>query len=232
MALPPEAEAKRRRESDAAATRERDQAPVVVALEVSEVSLSPPGNRDPRAIQVPIEVHVGARVIEVARGDVAPGAAIAIGYREWTYVEGAAGAAIDNPLRPARGQRLRAFLRPVAPGRYELGGSHLSFEVIEATLKSSVRQLADYELLVLDRLAATASVLADLRQAVYRYPANPTREGAIVQSLRACLAGMNDLDAVRSGLETELARRGGRETLEAVRDAMDFDEFISGWDDD
>ncbi len=95
---------------------------------------------------------------------------------------------------------------------------------------SEVPLIADYNLLVLDGLIARCTTLSELQQAIASYPEDTKREGHVISGMQEFVARFETLPGVVEATEQAMARRGGREALERFSELMDFDEFMSRWD--
>jgi len=90
--------------------------------------------------------------------------------------------------------------------------------------------MSEYGLLILDGLLLRCTSLAELQSAIAAYPQDTRREGEVIKDMQQFVASFPDLAAVTLETHRRVAERGGREEMERFRDRMEFDEFMSGWD--
>jgi len=92
-------------------------------------------------------------------------------------------------------------------------------------------QISEYSLLVLDGLLRKCTTLSELQSAIASYPQDTKREGQVIKDMHQFVASFPHLDGVAEETQRRVAERGGSAEMERFRDRMEFDEFMSGWDD-
>ena len=90
--------------------------------------------------------------------------------------------------------------------------------------------MSEYGLLILDQLLPQCQTLSELQSAIASYPEDTRREGQVIKDMQQFVASFPDLAAVVEETQRRVAERGGREEMERFRDHMEFDEFMSDWD--
>lgn len=93
-------------------------------------------------------------------------------------------------------------------------------------------RLAVYSLTVLSRLLSRCGTLPEVLQAVAAYPEDAHREGNVRDDMRQFVLRFSAYAPLVEAVRARVAEQGGPAALDALQDRMEFDEFMSGWDQD
>ncbi|MGA2264356.1 MAG: hypothetical protein ABSH28_23350 [Acidobacteriota bacterium] len=91
--------------------------------------------------------------------------------------------------------------------------------------------LSNYALLILHEMAQENSSVETLRERIICYQENIKREGYTKQDMLDFVSAYQNYSEIADSILREMDKRGGKAALESERDLLDFDEFMSGWDD-
>src|SRR5262245_58841069 len=95
---------------------------------------------------------------------------------------------------------------------------------------SSDRFICEYSLLVLNGLLARSSTLPDLRSSIVSYPEDRRREGRVVEDMLRFVGTFTDFGSLAAEVRKRVEERGGEQAMAEHLERMEFDEFMSGWD--
>jgi hypothetical protein len=95
---------------------------------------------------------------------------------------------------------------------------------------SSDRLICEYSLLVLNGLLARSSTLPGLRSSVVSYPEDRRREGRVVADMLQFVDAFTDFGSLAAEVRKRAEERGSEGAMAEHLERMEFDEFISGWD--
>jgi hypothetical protein len=93
-----------------------------------------------------------------------------------------------------------------------------------------VALLSNYALLILHKMAQENSSVETLRDRIICYQENTKREGYMKQDMLNFISAYQHYSEITDSILREMDKRGGKAALESERDLLDFDEFMSGWD--
>src|SRR5262245_8502853 len=95
---------------------------------------------------------------------------------------------------------------------------------------TSDRFICEYSLVVLHGLLARSSTLPVLRSSIVSYPEDRRREGRVVEDMLQFVDAFTDFDSLAAEVRKRVEERGGEQAMTEHRERMEFDEFMSGWD--
>ncbi len=95
---------------------------------------------------------------------------------------------------------------------------------------SSDRFICEYSLLALNGLLARNSTLSGLRSSVLSYPEDRAREGHVVEDMLRVVDAFSEFGSLAAEVRRRVEERGGEQAMAEHREQMEFDEFMSGWD--
>lgn len=90
--------------------------------------------------------------------------------------------------------------------------------------------LGAHSLLVLTSLISGSETMDEVVQSIMDYREDTLREGNVRYSLREFVAQFETFNDLQAATAELVKNYGGRESLESFADQMDFDEFVSGWE--
>jgi hypothetical protein len=91
--------------------------------------------------------------------------------------------------------------------------------------------IREYGLRVLNGLLAGSSTLPELRSSIASYPEDRTREGRVIEDMLRFTDAFTDFGSLSAEVRKRVEERGGEQAMAKWRERMEFDEFLSGWDD-
>lgn len=95
---------------------------------------------------------------------------------------------------------------------------------------SSDRVICEYSLLVLNGLLVRSSTLPELRSSIISYPEDRRREGRVIADMLQFVDAFTDFGSLAAEVRKRVEERGGEQAMAEHRERMEFDEFVSGWD--